>query len=77
MGQSHSRLWGMGSSPSDFRVFHHLRDGLVAEETAVVSASEMAGGWMMGEKEEWVPAPEVGRVEMGEITAFGCVTPDH
>lgn len=32
---------------------------------------------MMGKKAEWVPAPEVGRVEMGEIPAFGCVTLDH
>lgn len=54
----------MGSSPRDFRVFPHLRDGVVAEEIAVVPALEMAGGWIMGEKEEWVPAPEVGRVEM-------------
>lgn len=64
MGQSHSRLWGMGSSPRDFRVFHHLRDGVVAEEIAVVPALAMAGGWIMREKEEWVPAPEAGRVEM-------------
>lgn len=53
----------MGSSPRDFRVFHHLRDGVVAEEIAVVPALAMAGGWMR-EKEEWVPAPEAGRVEM-------------
>lgn len=45
-----SRLWGMGSSPRDFRVFHHLRDGVVAEEIAVVPALAMAGGWIMREK---------------------------
>lgn len=50
MGQSHLRLWGMGPSPRDFRVFHHPGDGVVAEETGVVPAIEIAGGLMMEEK---------------------------
>lgn len=50
MGQSHLRLWGIGASPRDFRVFHHPRDGVVEEEIGVVPAIEMAGGLMMEEK---------------------------
>lgn len=50
MGQSHLRLWGMGASPRDFRVFHRPRDGVVEEEIGVVPAIEMAGGLMMEEK---------------------------
>lgn len=40
----------MGSSPRDFRAFHHPRDGVVAEEIGVLSAVEMARGLMMEEK---------------------------
>lgn len=67
----------MGSSPRDFRVFHHLRDGVVAEETVVVPASERAEGWMMGGKGRVGSSPTNGESGNGEIPAFGCVTLDH
>lgn len=52
----------MNSSPRDFRVLHHPRDGVVAEDKGVVSA--LRDGWRMMAKKEWVPAPEMGREEI-------------
>lgn len=83
--QSHSRLWGMGSSPRYFRVFHHFRAGVVEKKKGIVQALET-----VRERTMWgkggVPDPELGkgqflpleiRAEMGGIPASGCVTPDH
>lgn len=83
--QSLSRLWGMGSSPRDFRVSHHSRAEVVIKKKGVVQALETVRGrtmWGKGgvpdsesEKGQFLPL-EI-RAEMGEIPASGCVTPDH
>lgn len=57
----------MGSSPRDFRVFHHLRDGVVAEDIAVVPALAMAGEWIMREKKSGFQPQKQGEWQCGKF----------